>query len=126
METIMSKGSIHRFGFSMLILTAHLLAGCAAESKKPSGDGSREAETAPRTNVVAGCATCIFDMPGVTGCKLAVKIDGAPYLVTGADMDDLGDAHAWDGLCNTARDAVVEGKIEGDRFVATHFKLTSQ
>ncbi len=122
----MSTGSIHQFGFSMLILTAHLLAGCAAESNKPPPDSSQGAETAPRMNVVAGCATCIFDMPGATGCTLAVKIDGAAYLVTGAEMDDLGDAHASDGLCNTERDAVVEGKIEGDRFVATHFTLTSQ
>ena len=30
--------------------------------------------------VEAGCATCIFNMEGVKGCKLAVRIDGKPYL----------------------------------------------
>ena len=124
----MSAGSIHQFGFSILILTTPLFAGCAAAANKPLHDRSQGAETTQRMTVAAGCATCIFDMPGVTGCKLAVKIDGTAYLVTGSDsdIDDHGDAHASDGLCNRARDAVVEGRIDGDRFVATHFTLTSR
>ncbi|MCH7527617.1 MAG: hypothetical protein IID39_09280 [Planctomycetes bacterium] len=62
-------------------------------------------------------------MEGVVGCKLAVRIDGKPYLVTGSDIDDHGDAHASDGLCNAAGRAVVEGEIDGGRFVATGFEL---
>ena len=71
----------------------------------------------------AGCATCIFDMKGVTGCKLAVKIDGRAYLVEGSGIDDHGDAHAEDGLCNAARPARVSGHVEGDKFVASKIEL---
>ncbi len=78
---------------------------------------------ASERTVEAGCATCIFDMEGVAGCKLAVKIDGKAYLVTGSDIDDHGDAHDQTGLCNSAREALVVGEIEGDRFAATSFKL---
>jgi len=122
-ETAMSSSCIHQFGFPMLILTAHLLAGCAVASNKPLHDISQGAETVQGMAVVAGCASCILDMPGATGCDLAVKIDGTAYLVTGSNIDDHGDAHASDGLCNAPRDAVVEGRIDGDRFVATHFAM---
>ena len=72
---------------------------------------------------IAGCATCIFDMKGVSGCKLAVKIDETPYLVTGSDIDDHGNAHAADGLCNSARDALIQGTIKDGRFVAKKFQV---
>ena len=119
----MSAGSIHQFGFPVLIITMYLLSGCSAASNKPIHDISQGEETTQRMTVVAGCANCIFDMPGAKGCKLAVKIDGTAYLVTGSNIDDHGDAHASDGLCNASRNAVVEGRIDGDRFVATHFAL---
>ena len=73
----------------------------------------------------AGCATCVFDMQGVTGCVLAIKIDGQAYLVEGSDIDDHGDAHAGEGLCNTARPAEFEGKIVDGKLVATRFALES-
>lgn len=72
---------------------------------------------------VAGCSTCVFDMKGETGCKLAVKIDGTPYLVTGSDIDDHGDAHAANGLCNSARNALIEGTIKDNKFVAKKFEV---
>ena len=78
---------------------------------------AHEHAAAART-VEAGCASCIFYMEGVRGCKLAVRIDGKPYLVTGADVD----AHGA-GLCSSAKKAKVVGKIEGDKFVATSFVL---
>ena len=62
-------------------------------------------------------------MKDVTGCKLAVKVAGKAYLVSGKSMDDLGDAHAEDGLCSIARKAEVTGKLDGDRFVATQMAL---
>ena len=71
----------------------------------------------------AGCAMCIYNMKDVRGCKLAVKVDGKAYLVDGAGIDDLGDAHADDGICITARKVIVDGKVEGDRFVAKMIKL---
>ena len=62
-------------------------------------------------------------MKGVEGCKLAVEIEGRHYLVQGSDIDDHGDAHAADGLCNTARRATVKGKVSGSRFVAELFTV---
>ena len=62
-------------------------------------------------------------MKGVEGCKLAAEIDGRRYPVQGSDIDDHGDAHASDGLCNTARRAQAKGIISGDRFLAEAFRL---
>ena len=67
---------------------------------------------------------CIYKMKDVSDCVLAVKIGDTPYLVTGSDIDDHGDAHASDGLCKMARPARATGTIEADRFVATEFHLT--
>lgn len=71
----------------------------------------------------AGCAMCIFRMPGVKDCILAVKLNGRAMLVQGSSIDDHGDAHAADGLCNTARKARVRGRVEGDAFVAERIEL---
>jgi hypothetical protein len=62
-------------------------------------------------------------MKGVKGCKLAVEIEGRHYLVQDSDIDDHGDAHAPDGLCNTIRRAKVQGSISENRFVADEFRL---
>lgn len=72
---------------------------------------------------VAGCATCIFGMPDVSGCVLAIDIGGKHYLVDGSAIDDHGDAHAADGLCKTDRPATVEGVIKDGRFLARRFEL---
>ena len=85
---------------------------------KKSSDSVVETDSAK-----AGCATCIFHMKGVEGCKLAIAIEGRHYLVQGSDIDDHGDAHASDGMCNTARRAKVKGKISGDRFVAEELRM---
>ncbi len=96
---------------SLVVLGLLMFAGCASS-------GPRKA--------TAGCATCIFNMKDVTGCKLAVKIDGAPYLVTGSDIDDHGNAHATDGLCNSARNAIIEGAIQEDQFAATKIEILDE
>ena len=83
-----------------------------------TAQGHAHEHTVAARIVEAGCASCIFKMKGVKGCKLAVKIDGKAYLVTGADVN----AHAA-GLCSSAKKAEVTGKIEGDKFVATSFEL---
>ncbi len=108
---------------SLMFIT--LLATCCAaacQTTQPRTATDAQRVSSGRT-AEAGCASCIFHMEGVTGCELAVKIDGQPYLVTGSDIDDHGDAHASDGLCNAASNAVVEGRIDGDRFIATRFEL---
>lgn len=76
--------------------------------------------------VTVGCATCIFEMKGVAGCKLAVEIDGKHYLVKGSGIDDHGDAHEDDGLCNSSRRAVVSGKVEEGVFLSTSFKVIAK
>jgi len=74
------------------------------------------------TVVEAGCGSCIFHMKD-KGCNLAVKIDDKTYFVDGASLDDMGDAHANDGMCNVSRKATVTGSVVNDRFVSTSFKL---
>lgn len=56
-------------------------------------------------------------------CELAVRIGGAVFFVDGTGIDDHGDAHAGDGLCNQVRQALVSGRIEGGRFIANEFRL---
>ena len=73
--------------------------------------------------VTAGCATCIFEMKNVTGCKLAVEIEGKHLLVKGTSIDDHGDAHAGDGLCNAARRSIVSGRVKEGVFVSSSLKL---
>ena len=106
--------------FVFLLVCAFVGLSCKrAEQTQTAAMGS---PVSART-VEAGCATCIFNMKGVTGCKLAVKIDGKSYLVEGSRIDDHGDAHASDGLCNASRQAQVTGHVKGDRFVAKKVEL---
>ncbi|MFQ5501179.1 MAG: DUF6370 family protein [Phycisphaerae bacterium] len=68
--------------------------------------------------VKAGCAACTFKMPGVDECKLAVMIDGKPYLVTGSDVS----AHKA-GLCEGAKMAKCSGTLKDDTFAAASFEI---
>lgn len=72
--------------------------------------------------VEAAGGECQFSMPG-TGRELAVRMDGQSYFVDGVGIDDHGDAHAHDGLCNAVRKARVSGEVREGRFVATAFGL---
>jgi len=78
--------------------------------------------TKPVQIVEASCGKCKFGMKA-KGCDLAVRIDGKSYFVDGALIDDFGDAHEDDGMCNAIRKAQVQGTIVNDRFVATYFKV---
>jgi hypothetical protein len=116
-----------------LLLTLSLI-GCKSESSAPQGgDGAPSTSAAASTpteapagspaataeqTVEVACATCIYRMSGVQGCKLAAKIDGKPILVRGGSVD----AHNA-GLCSAAKQAVVSGQVEGDTFVATKVEL---
>ena len=68
--------------------------------------------------VAVACASCIYEMSGVSGCKLAAKIDGKPVLVTGVELD----AHS-SGLCSGAKEATVHGELRDQKFVATRIAL---
>lgn len=72
--------------------------------------------------VEAACGECQFGLAG-DGCDLAVRIGGVAYFVKGTGIDDHGDAHARDGLCNAIRHADVEGHVANGRFVARSFRL---
>ena len=63
--------------------------------------------------VEASCGECQFGMEGKS-CDLAIRIDGKSYFVDGSNIDDHGDAHGDDGLCNCIRNAKVTGEIQDD------------
>ncbi len=77
-----------------------------------------QASATPISNrkVDAGCASCVFHMPGVQSCKVAVMVDGQAYFVSGANVD----AHQY---CSGPKQVVVSGNIEEDWFVATAFQV---
>lgn len=102
---------------------------CNQQSDKQSSNTSKlekksVAVEAVSTKITAevGCGECLFDLEGV-GCDLAVRIDGKAYFVDGVGIDDLGDAHADDGLCNAIRKGSVEGYLKDDRFIAQNITL---
>ncbi len=121
----------------MLRYLAHLIAlsaaalfliGCQSQID-PAPMGSQQ-ESSPETAaqqyreviVDAACGQCQFGLPG-SSCDLAVRIDGASYFVDGTGIDDHGDAHSSEGLCNAVRPARVSGQVQEGRFVATHFEV---
>lgn len=75
--------------------------------------------------VQATCGTCMFKMEG-KGCHLAIKLNGKNYFVDGTGIDDHGDAHDNEGFCNAIKKAKVQGKVIGDRFLASYFELIKE
>ena len=64
-----------------------------------------------------------FGMKDQKECNLAIQIGENSYLVQGSKMNDHGDAHAKDGMCNAIRTANVLGKVTDNIFVAETFQL---
>ncbi|MFT3910339.1 MAG: DUF6370 family protein [Ferruginibacter sp.] len=89
----------------------------SGKNKLSTADSSK-----PIQVVDVACGSCKFGMKG-KGCTLAVKINDKPYFVDGASIDNYGDAHAKDGLCNKVRRAEVQGKVVKDKYKVTYFKL---
>ena len=54
---------------------------------------------------------------------MAVRIAGKAYYADGADIDNFGDAHADDGMCNAIRKAEVQGVLVENRFKISYIKL---
>lgn len=73
----------------------------------------------------ASCGICNFDMTG-DDCELAIRIEGKEYYVEGSTIDEHGNAHAEDGLCNTTRKARVRGTVKYSTFFATSFELIQE
>lgn len=100
----------------VIVATVVAIVGCSRESSDPAS------ESEPVMVVEASCGQCSFELPG-DRCDLAVRIDGEAYFVDGSHIDDHGDAHAADGLCNSIRQANATGRIVDGRFVASSFAL---
>lgn len=98
----------------IIVLGAPLVLGACKAPKQEAEESGRLVE--------ASCGQCNFDLPG-DGCDLAVRMDGEAYFVDGSSIDEHGDAHAAEGMCNAIRQARVEGDVSEGRFVATSFTL---
>ena len=68
------------------------------------------------------CGQCLFDLAG-EGCTLAIRWKGDAMFVDGSGIDDHGDAHAAEGLCNTIRSGDVRGEVKDGRFIAERLRL---
>ena len=75
--------------------------------------------------VEVSCGKCKLGLPGKT-CDMAVRIDGKAYYADGADIDNFGDAHAHDGMCNAIRKAEVQGALVDNRFKISYIKLLAE
>lgn len=75
--------------------------------------------------VEVACGECKLGLAG-ENCDLAVRIKGKSYFVEGTNIDDHGDAHDKEGFCNAISKAEVQGKIVGDKFIATYFKVIKE
>lgn len=84
--------------------------------------GGPVVELTDRTVKVA-CGACVFHMPGAAGCYWAAEVDGTHYWVQGVEPQGPAEGHAPDGMCSMPRDAVVDGRLEGDRLVVTSWEL---
>lgn len=100
--------------FSCLALSLALF-GCALFGGKTAP--AEEAGTTTAVSMEVACAHCVYQMEGVTACAPACKIDDKVVLLEGSAVDaqTLMDK----GCCKGALMAEAEGKIEGDKFVAT-------
>ncbi len=115
---------IQLFHFAVACGSLLLLSGCETGSMDASGAAAVESQTVAVVDQVveASCGQCQFGMEG-SGCDLAVRIDGKSFYVDGSSIDDHGDAHGEDGMCNCVRQATVTGEVKNGRFVATTIKV---
>ena len=93
------------------------------------GDRTADSGATPVATIVlqdrivdASCGQCRLDLPG-SGCDLAIAFDGTAYYVNGSHIDDHGDAHGPDGLCNAVRRARVTGRLVDGRVMVEELVL---
>ena len=91
-----------------------------AESKTSIPDATKKTQL-----VEVSCGKCKLGLPGKS-CDMALRIDGKAYYADGVDIDNFGDAHAHDGMCNAIRKAEVQGELVDNRFKISYIKLLPQ
>lgn len=112
----------------IIVIMMVFTVGCGQQSTKKETSEEKsitKEQLAEGIIVEAACGECQFELPG-NGCDLAVRINGTAYFVDGVNMDDHGDAHAENGLCNAVREAKVMGQIVEGRFIAKSFELIAE
>ncbi len=72
--------------------------------------------------VEVSCGKCKLGLQGKS-CDMAIRVNDKAYYVDGASIDDFGDAHAHDGMCNAIRKAEVQGEVVDNRFKVTYIKV---
>jgi hypothetical protein len=104
---------------SILVLSFFLSSAAAqtGASKTSTPDPSLPIQT-----VEVSCGKCKLGLPGKT-CDMAIRFDGKAYYVDGANIDNFGDAHAKDGMCNAIRKAEVQGQLVDNRFKVSYIKI---
>ena len=107
----------------MVLLFSFFILPAIAQTKKAN---ISKPDSNKKTMIVeASCGECQLGLKGKS-CDLAVRINGKAYFVDGTKIDDYGDAHSKEGFCEAISPAEVQGKIVGDRFKVTYFKLLPQ
>lgn len=97
-----------------VLLVGFLVMGCTRQDEKNTTVQIGADPQVFNDQVVdIACGQCQFGMQG-GGCDLAIRFDGKSYFVNGSHIDDFGDAHADDGMCNSVRQARVTGTINDD------------
>jgi hypothetical protein len=91
--------------------------GQTADTKATTPDLSKPVQV-----VEVSCGKCKLGLPGKS-CDMAVRIDKKAYYIDGANIDNFGDAHAHDGMCNAIRKAEVQGELVDNRFKISYIKL---
>lgn len=118
---------MYRFAiFAPLVIGFAALVGCQNSIEEVASTGDKgSAQTLVEQTVEASCGQCQFEMGGI-GCDLAIRIGDNSYWVDGTGIDDHGDAHGEDGLCNCIRNAIVSGEIKDDRIHVGSFELVAE
>ena len=109
---------------SILFTCVFLFFTVAVFAQSQSSTSSKPDPTKSITYLDASCGKCKFGLES-NSCELAIRKDGKVYLVEGTSINDHGDAHAKNGLCNAVRIAAVQGEIIDNTFKAGYFKLLS-
>ena len=77
---------------------------------------------AVQRTVLASFGMCNLGMQS-KDCSLAIQIDKKNFPVRGTGIDDHGDSHDENGLCNTIRVADVNGTVKDGVFVVRNLKI---